>query len=119
MNDIDDLEEIVRVILDKVVQGISQETQSSSTPVVIYESRGKGAPKYQISQQQLEFYIANGFTLKLIAEMLQVSSPTVKRRLHDFVIKISGKFSVISEEELDRKVELILVEFPNSGYKKM
>ena len=51
--------------------------------------------------------------------MLQVSSRTVKRRLHDFSIKLSGKFSVISDEELDREVELILVQFPNSGYKKM
>ena len=51
--------------------------------------------------------------------MLQVSSRTVKRRLHDFGIKLSGKFSVISDEELDREVELIHVIFPNSGYKKM
>ena len=119
VNGIDDLEEIVRVILDKVEQGISQETQSSSTPVVVCESEGKGAPKYQISQQQLDFYVANGFTIKLIAEMLQVSSRTVKRRLQDFGIKLSGSFSVISDEELDREVELILVEFPNSGYIKM
>ena len=51
--------------------------------------------------------------------MLQVSSRTVKRRLHDFGIKLSGTFSVISDEGLDREVELILVQFPNSGYKKM
>ena len=118
MNGIDDLEEIVRVILEKVVQEISQETQSSPTPVVVSKLEGKGAPNYQISQQQLEFYVANGFTIKLIAEMLQVSSRTVKR-LHDFGIKLSGKFSVISDEELDREVELILVQFPNSVYKKM
>ena len=107
------------MILDKVVQEISQETQSSSTLVVVCESEGKDVPKYQISQQQLEFYVANGFAIKLIAEMLQVSSRTVKRRLHDFGIKLSGKFSVISDEELDREVELILVQFRNSGYKKM
>ena len=70
MNGIDDLEETVRVILDKVVQ---EETRSSSTPVVVCESEGKGAPKYQISQQQLEFYVANGFTIKFISEMQQVS----------------------------------------------
>ena len=43
--------------------------------------------------------------------MLQVSSRTVKRRLDNF--------SVISDEKLDGEVELILVGFPNSGYKKM
>ena len=106
------------MILDKVVQEISQETQSSFTLVVVCESEGKGVPKYQISQQQLEFYVANGFAIKLIAEMLQVSSRTVKRRLHDFGIKLSGKFSVISDEELGREVELILVQFRNSGYKR-
>ena len=116
---IDDLEETIRVILDKVLQEISQDTQSSSTPFVVCESEGKGAPKYQISQQELELYVANGFTIKLIVEMLQVSSRTVMRRLHDFGIKLSGKFSVISDEELDREVELILFQFPNSGYKKM
>ena len=116
---IDDLQETVRVILDKAVQEISQETQSSSTIAVVCKSEGKGAPKYHISQQQLEFYVANGFTIKLIAEMLQVSSRTVKRRLHDFGIKFRGKFSVISDEELDREVELILIQFPNSGYKEM
>ena len=119
MNGIDDVEETVRVILDKVVQEISKETQSSSTPVVVCKLEGKGAPKYQISQQQREFYVANGFAIKLIPEMLPVSSRTVKRRLYDFGIKLSGKFSVISDEELDREVELILVQFPNSGYKKM
>ena len=49
MNGIDDLEEILRVVLDKVVQGIFPETQSSSTPVVVSESERNGAPKYQIS----------------------------------------------------------------------
>ena len=62
----DDLEEIVRVILDKVVQEIFQETQSSSTPVVVCKLEGKGAPKYHISQQQLEFYVANGSTTNLL-----------------------------------------------------
>ena len=51
VNGIDDLQETVRVILDKAVQGISQDTQSSSTPVAVCESDGKGAPKYQISLQ--------------------------------------------------------------------
>ena len=52
MTGIDDLEETVSVILDKAVQEIYQETQSSSTPVVVRESEGKGAPKYHTSQQQ-------------------------------------------------------------------
>ena len=51
--------------------------------------------------------------------MQQVSSRTVKKRLHDFSIKLIGNFSVISDQELDREVELIFVEFPNSGYKNM
>ena len=51
--------------------------------------------------------------------MLQVSSRTVKRRLHNFGIKLNGTFSVISDEEPDRDVELILVEFPNSDYTKI
>ena len=38
---IGDLSETVRVILDKVVQEISQEIQSSSTPVVVCEWDGK------------------------------------------------------------------------------
>ena len=54
VNDTDDSEETVKVILDKEVQGISQETQSSSTSVFVCESEGKGAPKYQIFQPQLE-----------------------------------------------------------------
>ena len=48
--------------------------------------------------------------------MLQDNSRTVKRKLHDFGIKLSGKFSVICDEELDREVELYL---RNPGYKKM
>ena len=120
VNGTDDLEETVNwVILDKVVQEISQETHSISTPVVICKSEGKGAPKYQISQQQLEFYVTNGFTIKRFAERLEVSSRMVKSRLHDFTIKLSGKFSIISDEELDREVELIIGQFLNSSYKKM
>ena len=63
VNGTDDLEETVRIILDKAVPAMSQETQSSSTPVVVRGSEGKGAPKHQISQQ-LQFYVANGFTIK-------------------------------------------------------
>ena len=44
-NGIDDLEETVRVILEKVVQEIAQETQPSSTPVIFCKSEGKGTPK--------------------------------------------------------------------------
>ena len=51
--------------------------------------------------------------------MLQVSSCTVKRRFHNFRIKLSGKFSIILDEELDREVELILVQFLNPGYKRL
>ena len=51
--------------------------------------------------------------------MQQVGSRTVKKRLHDFSIKLIGSFSVISDQELDREVELIFAEFPNSGYKNM
>ena len=55
VNGTDDLEETVRLILDKVVEEISQETQSSSTPLAVCKSEEKGAPNIKFLNNNLSF----------------------------------------------------------------
>lgn len=40
-----------------------------------------GAPKYNILKEQLEFFVKYRFTAPLMAETLQVSESTIRRRL--------------------------------------
>ena len=51
--------------------------------------------------------------------MLNVSESTVKRRMREYETFVRQRYSDISEYELDKIVEGIMREFPNSGYKRM
>ena len=78
-----------------------------------------GRPKFLISKEQLEFYLEYSFTVPRIANMLNTSKSTIKRRLKEFGLKKGLCFSTISDEELDNCIISILNRFPNCGYKKM
>ena len=53
-------------------------------------SMGRGRPKTDISREQLEFLVDQGFTAGEMSEVLGVGKRTVQRRLAAFDLSISG-----------------------------
>ncbi|XP_077869656.1 uncharacterized protein LOC144361665 [Saccoglossus kowalevskii] len=71
------------------------------------------------SEDQLIYLVDLGFTAVHIASMLQVSERTIRRRLSDYGIRLSDKYSDITERELDSNIREILNDFPNCGFRRM
>ena len=79
----------------------------------------RGAPKFNISKELLQYYVENLFTIPDIATMINVSKSTVKRRMKEYNIRKSELYADITNEDLETAVTNVLKAFPNSGYKKM
>ena len=67
-----------------------------------------GSPKLEVCKGQLNHFIENGFSIRQMASMLNVSKSTIKRRLFEFGLKIKQTYTLISNEELDLLIETIL-----------
>ena len=79
----------------------------------------KGRPKFEISKDQIQFFLSNGFNARTISRMLQVSHRTIKRRMSEFNLGKSKTYSKISDNELDSAVKTICEDYPNIGRRKM
>lgn len=90
-----------------------------SSQAEILHSGQQGRPRHFISKEKLEFLLDMKFTSGEIASMLNVSESTVKRRMREYETFVRQRYSDISEYELNKIVEGIMREFPNSGYKRM
>ena len=99
---------------------IDQENDESSicSPTEV-KSGFRGRPKFDISCEQLEYFLDNGFKATEIAKMLCVSVKTVYRRLEENGLSMRDTYAVLTEQELDEIIKNVLVEFPNCGYKSM
>lgn len=99
---------------------IDQENDESSifSPTEV-KSGFRGRPKFDISGEQLEYFLDNGFKATDIAKMLCVSVKTVYRRLAENGLSICDTCAVLTEQELDEIIKNVLMEFPNCGYKSM
>ncbi|XP_033101239.1 uncharacterized protein LOC117104496 [Anneissia japonica] len=89
---------------------------SYNTPTSI---SGRGRPKLIITEEQLLFFVENGFTVKDMSKLLNVSKRTIERRLKEADISLKKKYSEITDDHLDNKIEYILLSFPNSGWKSV
>lgn len=85
----------------------------------VLKTGNRGRPKFDISREQLEYFLEKGFKATEIAKMLAVSDKTIYRRLEEFGTTVRSTYSSMSELELDTVVRNILHDFPNSGYKAM
>lgn len=63
----------------------------------------RGRPRYNITKQQLQYFLDFGFTATGISAVLGVNEPTIRRRLREFGLS-NGNFTTISAEALDRIV---------------
>lgn len=97
----------------------SEKEQWSSSRLSKYYSGNCGRPKFLISQEQLEYLIANGFNAVEIGRLLGVSLSTVRRRMIEYSIDTSRPFSDITDENLCELIRDIKKENPRSGYRMM
>ena len=74
-------------------------------------------PRYNITSEQLEYFIEHGFTAGEIAALLHVGEATVRRRLHEYGLSTSVVFTPLSDEELDEVVKDVKRDFVQSGYR--
>lgn len=79
----------------------------------------KGRPKIIITQDMLEYFIGNRFTVKQTAQLLQTSQSTIRRRMREYGISCRQYYSSISNIELDALVSEICHRHPNCGYRLM
>ncbi|XP_064641121.1 uncharacterized protein LOC135500638 [Lineus longissimus] len=76
-----------------------------------------GPPVYDISQSQLEHLFDLDFTVPRIAAMLHVSVATVRRRLRFFNLSYKDRRTLISDAELDGRVQSICSSNRRLGYR--
>ena len=101
------------------IMGVSTFQDDLNPLVNLVNTNGKGAPKFQIPKSLLQFYLRQGFTTPQISDMIRVSESTVKRRLKVYDLKRDRMYSALTDDELDEKVNMVLADFPNTGYKRM
>ena len=82
-------------------------------------SGNRGRPKINITKEQLEFMLEYKFTVPQISKMLNVSTSTIARRLHDYGLSTSTLYARINDQELDGIIREISAENVNCGYKRM
>lgn len=65
----------------------------------------------------LEYLIGNHFSVHRVAQLLQTSVSTVRRRMHEFGISVRSTCSVIDDAQLDTLVREIQHQYPNCVYR--
>ncbi|KAH3829073.1 uncharacterized protein LOC127880799 [Dreissena polymorpha] len=97
-------------IIDSLMSTI-EERKRTLQPLVGFfaakQTTTRGRPLYVISREQLEYLVEAGFKRRAIASLLQVSDSVIKRSLRSYGISIRGRYSSISNEELDNLVREI------------
>ncbi|XP_062521587.1 uncharacterized protein LOC134196467 isoform X3 [Corticium candelabrum] len=78
---------------------------------------GRGRPKFELAEEQLQYFLDHGFSVVDIAKMLRISRSTVHRRISQFGLTGPRTFSNIGDEKFDDVVRSIQNYFPNYGEK--
>jgi hypothetical protein len=78
--------------------------------------RGRGRPKLDIGEDQLQYLIENGFRIKEISELFGCNRKTIERRMKEYQLSILNS-STISDNQLDTMIKEITTLFPNCGEK--
>ena len=99
----------------------SQRVESEGTGyrAALLNSGGRGRPSWQISREQLVYFLRERFLRREVADMLRVSLSTVARRIREHGLVKLLPYSTISDEDLDGIVRDVQALFPNIGYRRM
>ena len=81
-------------------------------------SNNTGCPKFLTSKETLTLFWEYNFSYKETATLFSVSKRTIQRRVHKHQL-YKEKYNHISDDELEELVHKILLDFPNSGIRRM
>ena len=81
-------------------------------------SNNAGRSRFLISKETLTFSLEYNFSYKEIATLFNVSKRTIQQRVHEYQL-YKQKYNHISDDELEEMVHKILLDFLNSGIKRM
>lgn len=108
---------LVELVTNIVSTLPSPQESSSGFAARYFHSGERGRPRFIIPQDMLEYLIGSRFSVPQIAQLLQTSVSTIRRRMQEFGLTIRSTYSSISDEELDRLVSDIQYRHPNCGYR--
>jgi len=111
-------ESIVKTVSD-VVLCMREEVEASGLQQYEAEKRGQGRPSYDISREQLVFYLEHGFTQCAIAKLMGCSARTINRRISDFQLQSYLWFSDMEDHFVDMAVKDIQKQYPSWGEKSI
>lgn len=61
----------------------------------------RGRPRLNITQEQIEYLLAIGFSCPKIADVIGVNLSTIRRRMSEYGLSVRVLYSTVSDEELD------------------
>ena len=108
-----------KIIADELLNLVKQDQSSSDLLCLPLTQYSGGRPSYRITQEFLLYWVEQGFTISNIASILGVSESTVKRRMHEYNIKISDMYAQLTDEELGVEINKIVDSYPNIGYRSI
>ena len=101
------------------LQRVEELQTEDSFTVDILQSGQRGRPCFDISHEQLNYFLHYQFSIADIAKALGVSQSTISRRMRTYGLSQRQYSPPLSDEELDSKVREVLQEFPNAGYRRV
>lgn len=108
---------IVRSSLENVMVLLEDDRQEVGLPVFRFFSGNRGRPRLEISRAVLEYMIGSRFTVRVTANLLNVSSRTARRYMNLYGITVRSTYTSISDPQLDQIVGTLSQQHPNSGYR--
>ena len=109
-------------IIESLVSNLINERKDTSCAAFrsgVLRPCGSGRPKFDIRKEQLEHLLQLHFSCPKIAMLLGVSIRTIRRRMTEYELSVSGLYSRISDSELQRIISDIRILFPDCGYRLM
>jgi hypothetical protein len=112
-------EYILHCVSDAIacLQRVEEVEYSTSYQAPLVNDGSTGRPVFNITHDQLYFFLAHGFTGPAIANMLGVSLRTVRRRINQYGLFKNVFRSDVTDAELDDIVSNVMEQFPNIGYR--
>ncbi|XP_045024105.1 uncharacterized protein LOC123469355 isoform X1 [Daphnia magna] len=93
-------------------------TEQPAFPALHGANEEQAATNYRkipVDVEQLKDYLACDFKIHGISVLMQISEPTLKRRIKEYGLSIRGSYSNISDNDLDIVIANVLKRFPKFG----
>ena len=99
-----------------LIYRIPAEEERAYTTVALNDGH-TGRPRLAVRRDQLTFLLDHDFSVTKICELLGVSRSTIHRRMLQWNLQVSQRFSAMSDLELDRLIVEVKRDFPDAGYR--